>query len=508
MSTFVNRHRTKRSQEKRYSLKEKLPHYERLIKSQTKPKQKIKRKRNQIQKQQELERSNNFLQHNASRINEKIKTIASYQKEQLSRSQNFVEQFRKIVLFEQITNKFQSLLPHLFLRKDFEKFSEGLPVASCIIFQVLSRIPEPTTHLILVNKLVAYLKILTNETLQKGNESIAFLIANLRFVRSAFEKLNIKDRQYYEDTKILRNLLKELINQIAKNCYLKIHTHFEELFKENNQGLIYNCKKSQIKKIEKKKYKYKNKNKKDFDVKVKYSQLELTQKTEISIQTLLNLFDELDEIICSNCIDDQIRSTIFYQLVRHITCFVMNECFYNNKISITFTTAIRMKKFIRRLVYWFKDPDDRIAVSDILEPIANASNVIIMINEFVEHRSDFEKMCKDICPSLSLVQVWKILSHFSIDEIYFTHISKKILLEYKNLIKNSNLKIRRPKYKINLNPVRKFHKIPIDGWEIVDIPKKISNEKQFDWLSKLLINNGDHLKSGDDDDDDDDDDEY
>ncbi|KAJ6233626.1 hypothetical protein M0813_29934 [Anaeramoeba flamelloides] len=505
MSTFVNRRRTKRAREKRYSLKEKLPNYDRLIKSQTKSKQKIKLKRNQTQRQQELERSNNLLQQNAYKINEKIKTIASYQKDQLSRSQNFVEQLRKVVLFEQITNKFQSLLPHLFLRKDFDKFSDGLPVASCIIFQVLSRIPEPTTHLILVNKLVAYLRILTKEALQKGNESIAFLIANIRFIRSAFEKLNIKDRQYYKDVKILRDLLKELINQIAQNCYLEKQTIFEELLKENNQGLIYNCKKSQIKKIEKKKKKYKNrnKNKKDFDVKVKYSQLELTQKTEISIQTLLNLFDELDEIICSNCIDDPIRVSIFCQLMRHITCFMMNNCFYNNQIRITFTTAIRMKKFIQRLVIWFKDPHDRIPVSDILEPLVNASNVIIMINEFVDNSSNFEKMCKDICPSFSLIQVWKILSHFTIDEIYFNHISKKILLAYKNLIKNSNLKMRRPKYKINLNPVRKFHKIPIDGWEIVDIPKRISNEKQFDWLSKLLINNDENRKSGDDDDDDD-----
>ncbi|KAJ6229271.1 hypothetical protein M0813_07889 [Anaeramoeba flamelloides] len=112
---------------------------------------------------------NQFVKQKESKTESKIKTINFYHKIQLSRSQKFVGQFRKIVLFEQITNKFQSLLPHLFLRRDFDKFSDVRPVASCIIFQVLSMVPDQTTHSILVNKLITYLQILTKETLLKSS---------------------------------------------------------------------------------------------------------------------------------------------------------------------------------------------------------------------------------------------------------------------------------------------------------------------------------------------------
>ncbi|KAJ3424053.1 hypothetical protein M0812_29685 [Anaeramoeba flamelloides] len=172
------------------------------------------------------------------------------------------------------------------------------------------------------------------------------------------------------------------------------------------------------------------------------------------IKEILHLFDRLENILLLSCVDNQIRVSVFRRLIHHIICFITNHIFYNSNSKITFAIVIRIKKFVCHLTLWFKNPKEPIIVSDLFEPIVNASNVIIMINEFVDQKSDFEQMCTDISPKLSLVQVWKILSSFTIDEICYNHVSKKILLEYKNLIKNSKIKITMPKYKINI--VEKF----------------------------------------------------
>ncbi|KAJ6231410.1 myosin-7 [Anaeramoeba flamelloides] len=417
-------------------------------------------------------------------IKRKLDHLVKIFKQELKEKQMFVDQINRVTLIDQIATGFSSLLPQLFVRKDYQLYHDSIPRASGVIFRILRRVPEQTTHEILIKIYLNFLEILVAQD-TCDLETISFNLINLSFSLAAFQKIQITGINYHPISSFLKRLINEEIQKLTSEHCEKALDTIKKLFSENKNE------KNSILGFET----YKDTNSgtdtetdtgDNIDTNTKSKKEKEQDKKPQSMQSIIKNFKKLNNLLRSHNLQKVIIQNIFLKIIQKIVFYVMNSLFLLEKMTLSF--AFQIKSEITILNNWFKKKNYHLICEQFI-PIFHAANVIIMKSKLINKIENIITLSKDICPTLSITQVWKILKNFKIDDYDQKKISSKKFSLFKQTIKQSNQKIVNPHFSFKNDLVLNIKQIKIENWKSIQIPKIILQMDDFFWIPRLLNEN-------------------
>lgn len=196
------------------------------------------------------------------------------------------------------------------------------------------------------------------------------------------------------------------------------------------------------------------------------------KKQKCTVQSILKVLSQYSQLLSSNGVCYEVINQFFAQIYYFINAMVFNSLITQKKYC-TMGYSIFLKMSLTQLENWAIDNKYTLPKSQ-LEMIRQVTNVLMMNKNLLLD----ESVRKDICPSLTSSQIGHLLTQYHPDEYDPDgSVPSNVISSLKGEKDEADTLDEYLIYEAHVNQI-----IDMPSWRLVDVPKSLAGNDQFDFL--------------------------